>query len=157
MDWFQNRQHDIFMPILYTKKQTGHIARIEKERKIANLPREVITAIQSANDKKATDIIVLDLRKAGGFTDYFIICTGQNTRQLKAIAEAVEESLRKKFDEKPVIAEGTEKSGWLLLDYFSFVVHIFSHDFRVYYDLERLWGTATKHKLTDVALSQYRK
>ena len=131
--------------------------KTEKEGKIADLPRQVITAIQSASDKKAADIIVLDLRNAGGFTDYFIICTGQNTRQLKAIADAVEQSLRKELDEKPVIAEGTEKSGWLLLDYFSFVVHIFSHDFRVYYDLERLWGTATKHEFTDTALNQYRK
>ena len=131
--------------------------KTEKEGKIADLPRQVITAIKSANDKKAADIIVLDLRNAGGFTDYFIICTGQNTRQIKAIAAAVEQSLRKELDEKPVIAEGTEKSGWLLLDYFSFVVHIFSHDFRVYYDLERLWGTATKHEFTDAVLNQHRK
>ena len=129
----------------------------KRRRKITDLPRQVITAIQSASDKKAADIIVLDLRNAGGFTDYFIICTGQNTRQIKAIADAVEQSLRKELDEKPVIAEGTEKSGWLLLDYFSFVVHIFSHDFRVYYDLERLWGTATKHEFTDAVLNQYRK
>ena len=129
----------------------------KRRRKITDLPRQVITAIQSASDKKATDITVLDLRNAGGFTDYFIICTGQNTRQIKAIADAVEQSLRKELDEKPVIAEGTEKSGWLLLDYFSFVVHIFSHDFRVYYDLERLWGTATKHEFTDTVLNQYRK
>jgi ribosome-associated protein len=133
------------------------MARIEKEREIADLPRQVITAVQSASDKKATDIIVLDLREAGGFTDYFIICTGQNIRQIKAISEAIQESLRKELDEKHVIAEGTEKSGWLLLDYFSFVVHIFSHDFRAYYDLERLWGTATKHEFTDATLSQYRK
>ena len=131
--------------------------KTEKEGKIADLPRQVITAIQSASDKKAADIIVLDLRNAGGFTDYFIICTGQNTRQIKAIADAVEQSLHKELDEKPVIAEGTEKSGWLLLDYFSFVVHIFSHDFRVYYDLERLWGTATKHEFTDAVLNQHRK
>ena len=83
--------------------------KTEKEGKIADLPRQVITAIQSASDKKAADIIVLDLRNAGGFTDYFIICTGQNTRQIKAIADAVEQSLHKELDEKPVIAEGTEK------------------------------------------------
>ena len=76
----------------------------ERRGKIADLPRQVITAIQSASDKKATDITVLDLRNAGGFTDYFIICTGQNTRQIKAIADAVEQSLRKELDEKPVIA-----------------------------------------------------
>jgi len=87
---------------------------------------------------------VLDLRKAAGFTDYFIICTGHNSRQITAIADAVRETLKLEYGERPTLAEGLEKSEWILLDYFNFVVHIFSRECRAFYDLERLWGNAER-------------
>ena len=111
------------------------------------LPKAVAGAVQAAQDKKAFDIVVLDLRKAGGFTDYFVICTGQNARQISTIADAVQETLREGFGERPVLAEGMKKSEWLLLDYFNFVVHVFSRECRTFYDLERLWGNAERFEI----------
>jgi ribosome-associated protein len=104
----------------------------------------VAGAVQAARDKKALEVVVLDLRKAGGFTDYFVICTGTSSRQIHAIAEGVEETLRKEFGERPALAEGIHKSEWILLDYFNFIVHIFSRECRAFYDLERLWGNAER-------------
>jgi len=112
------------------------------------LPKAVAAAIAAARDKKATDIVVLDLRKAGGFTDYFVICTGNNARQITAIADAVRETLKKDLGERPTLSEGVDKSEWILLDYFNFVVHIFSRECRAFYGLERLWGNAER---TEVA------
>ena len=101
-------------------------------------------AVQAALDKKAEDVVVLDLRKAGGFTDYFIICTGGNARQIAAIADGVRETLKRDFDERPALAEGVDRSEWILLDYFNFVVHVFSRECRAFYALERLWGNAER-------------
>ena len=113
------------------------------------LPRAVSTAVHAALDKKAVDVVVLDLRKAGGFTDYFVICTGLNARQINAIADGVEDRLRADLGERPTLAEGVEKSEWILLDYFNFVVHIFSRDCRSFYALERLWGSAERHEYSE--------
>src|SRR5689334_17990491 len=113
------------------------------------LPKAVTTAIEAAQDRKATDIVILDLRKAGGFTDYFVICTGNNARQITAIADAVRETLKKDLDERPTLAEGVDRSEWILLDYFNFVVHVFSRECRTFYALERLWGTAERIEFPD--------
>jgi ribosome-associated protein len=94
-------------------------------------------------------VVVLDLRKTGGFTDYFVICTGANPRQITAIADAVQDTLRTTLDERPALAEGMDRSEWILLDYFDFVVHIFSRECRAFYSLERLWGNAERHELGD--------
>ncbi len=115
-------------------------------RKVVRLPKTVATAIKAAQDKQATDVVVLDLRSADGFTDYFVICTGQNARQISAIADAVQDALRTVLGERPVLAEGVKKSEWVLLDYFNFVVHIFSPECRAHYSLERLWGNAERRE-----------
>src|SRR5690242_1807980 len=115
----------------------------------ARLPKAVTTAIAAAQDRKAQDIVVLDLRKAGGFTDFFVICTGNNPRHITAIADAVRDTLKKQLDERPALAEGVDKSEWILLDYFNFVVHIFSRDCRSFYALERLWGAADRIDFPD--------
>ena len=112
----------------------------------AKFPKAVSTAINAAQDKKALDIVVLDLRKADGFTDFFVICTGANPRQVTAIADAVQEAL-KQGGERPAGMEGTDASQWVLLDYFNFVVHVFSRECRTFYDLERLWGNARRHEV----------
>src|SRR5262245_47853583 len=117
----------------------------------AKLPRAVTVAVRAALDKKAEDVVVLDLRKAGGFTDYFVICSGGNPRQITAIADAVDETLKKDLHERPSLAEGLDKSEWILLDYFNFVVHVFSRECRAFYGLERLWGNALRHQFGDPA------
>ena len=97
--------------------------------------------MQAAEDKKATRLVVLDLRKAAGFTDYFLICSGTNSRQIRAIADGVVEALAAE-GEKPAHVEGYDRSEWILLDYFDFIVHVFAPETRTFYGLERLWGNA---------------
>ena len=112
-------------------------------------PKSVAGAVRATLDRKAFDVVVLDLRRAAGFTDFFVICTGANPRQINAIADAVEETLRTEFGERPHLTEGNEKSQWILLDYFNFVVHVFSRDCRAFYELERLWGNAERYEFSD--------
>jgi ribosome-associated protein len=99
--------------------------------------------VAAAFDKKAVDLVVLDLRKASAFTDFFVICTGTNVRQVQAIADAVEEALRSK-GLKPALTEGYERGHWILIDYFDFIVHVFAPTTRDFYALERLWGDAKR-------------
>lgn len=110
------------------------------------LPKAVAAAIGAVRDKKAEDVVVLDLRKTGAFTDYFVICTGGNPRQMTAIADSVQDTLKQTLGERPTLAEGIDRSEWILLDYFNFVVHIFSRERRAFYGLERLWGNAARHE-----------
>ena len=112
-------------------------------------PKSVAGAVRATLDKKAVDVVVLDLRKASGFTDFFVICTGTNPRQISAIADAVGETLRVDFGERAHMTEGIEKSQWILLDYFNFVVHVFSRDYRSFYALDRLWGNAERYEYPD--------
>ena len=119
------------------------MAKTEKKRKTTRLPAQIDLAIGAAEDKKAVDLIVLDLRKAAGFTDFFVIASGTNPRQVRAIADAVMESLAAD-GAKPAHVEGYDRSEWILLDYFDFVVHIFAPETRVFYGLERLWGNAER-------------
>jgi ribosome-associated protein len=119
--------------------------------KTPRLPKAVATAVEAARDKKAMDTVVLDLRKADGFTDYFVICSAANARQITAIADAVQETLKQQLGERPAVAEGVKNSEWILLDYFNFVVHVFSRECRSFYGLERLWGNATRYEFSDGA------
>ena len=114
--------------------------RSEKSPK-SKLPKQVEAAIRAADAKKAEALVVLDLRKTAGFTDYFVICSGTNPRQVRAIADAVTEMLAA-AGAKPTQVEGYDRSEWILLDYFDFVVHIFAPETRAFYGLERLWGNA---------------
>ena len=98
-------------------------------------------AVDVAGDKQAGDIVLLDTRKVCSFADYFVICTGESERQIRAIYEEVEHSLKKE-GVLPIHHEGTIDSGWLLLDYGDVIVHIFSTSEREFYQLDRLWGQA---------------
>lgn len=100
-----------------------------------------IKAALAAGDKKAEDIVVLDLRRVASFTDYFVICTGRSSRQVQAISDEVEEQLRQ-AGRRPMHIEGYSKAEWILLDYGDFIVHVFSQAARRFYDLERLWRDA---------------
>jgi ribosome-associated protein len=112
------------------------------------LPAQLKVALAAVRSKKATGITVLDLRKTGAFTDYFLLCTGGNPRQVQAVADAVEQSL-KDHKVRPTHVEGYERAEWVLLDYFDFIVHVFSPQARQFYGLERLWGAATRHEIAD--------
>ena len=101
------------------------MAKAEKRRKATRLPKQVSLAIEAAADKKANDLVVLDLRKATGFTDFFVICSGTNPRQIRAIADSVTEALAA-TGAKPAHVEGYDRSEWILLDYFDFIVHVFA-------------------------------
>ena len=125
--------------------------RTAVKRAKPKLPKAVAFAVRAARDKKAENVIVLDLRSAGGFTDYFVICTGNNPRQITAIADSVRETLKSELDERPALTEGVDRSEWILLDYFNFVVHVFSRECRAFYGLERLWGNAERHEIDDEA------
>jgi ribosome-associated protein len=123
---------------------------IKAAPKPARLPKPVQAAIDAARDKKATGVVVLDLKKAGAFTDYFVICSAANPRQVQAIADAVEEALKAQ-KQRPSLVEGYARAEWILLDYFDFVVHVFSKQARDFYGLDRLWGSATRIEYPDVA------
>ena len=113
------------------------------------LPKPIQAVIDAVQDKKATGLIVLDLRKAGAFTDFFVICSGANPRQVQAIADSVEDALKVQ-KQRPSLVEGYARAEWVLVDYFDFVVHVFSKHAREFYGLDRLWGNATRIELPDV-------
>ena len=112
-------------PTTATKKLTGDIAK----------------AVRAALDKKALDVVVLDLRHTHAFTDFFLLCSGQNTRQVQAIADGVEEKLRAR-KQRARSVEGYNSANWVLADYGDFVLHVFLHERRRFYGLERLWSDA---------------
>ncbi|MGE0040728.1 MAG: ribosome silencing factor [Vicinamibacterales bacterium] len=112
------------------------------------LPAEITAAIAAARAKKALDLVVLDLRKAGAFTDFFLICTGASGRQVHAIADGVEQALKTE-GVRPAHLEGYQRAEWVLVDYFDFVVHVFSPAARAFYSLENLWGDAVRIELPD--------
>ena len=128
------------------------MANTEKRRsgstKSRRLTGEIAKAVRAALDKKAMDVVVLDLRHTPAFTDYFLVCSGQNQRQVHAIADAIEESL-KAAKVRPSHVEGYSRADWVLMDYFSFIVHIFTPQNRAFYSLERLWGDAEKIEISD--------
>lgn len=98
-------------------------------------------AVKAADAKQAKEIRVLDLRDISSFADFFVICSGSNSRQIQAIADEIEQRLRKKGERANSI-EGYSNAEWVLMDYGDFLIHVFSEKSRVYYDLERLWRDA---------------
>lgn len=102
-----------------------------------------LVAVRAAESKQALDVRVLDLRQATSFTDYFVICSGGNQRQIQAIADEIQRQL-KLCGEKPNSLEGFDNAEWILADYGDFLVHVFSQPARAFYDLERLWRHASE-------------
>jgi len=111
---------------------------------------DVGKAIRAALDKKASDVVLLDLRNTPAFTDFFVLCSGHSTRQVKAIADAVEEALRC-AKVRPSHMEGYDRGEWVLMDYFTFIVHVFTPQTRAFYSLERLWGDAERIEISEDA------
>ena len=112
--------------------------------KKSELKKQINSAIQACLDKKAEELTILELEKgSGAFTDFFVLCSGTNPRQVQAIADEVEMRL-KSAGLYPAHVEGYKQAEWVLVDYVDFVVHVFSDKARKYYDLERLWKTAKR-------------
>jgi ribosome-associated protein len=112
--------------------------------KKSELKKQVTAAIQACLDKKAEELTILEMEKgSGAFTDYFVLCSGTNPRQIQAISDEVELRL-KAAGLRPTHVEGYNQAEWILIDYVDFVVHVFSEKARKFYDLERLWKTARR-------------
>ncbi|PYR61136.1 MAG: ribosome silencing factor [Acidobacteria bacterium] len=112
------------------------------------LTGDIARAVRAALDKKAMDVVVLDLRHTPAFTDFFLVCSGHSTRQVQAIADAVEEALRA-AKIRPSHIEGYHRGEWILMDFFTFIVHVFTPQTREFYSLERLWGDAERIDVPD--------
>ena len=110
----------------------------------AELDERLRLALHAAADKKAHDLVVLDLREVASFTDFFVIASGTNVRQVQAVADEVQEQLRKRLGVKPARVEGYNSAEWVLLDYGDFIFHVFEEKSRRFYDLERLWREAPR-------------
>jgi len=117
--------------------------------KFESLPEGVRLVVEAAQSKKAGGITVLDLAGLGAFTEYFVICTGYSTPQLQAICNEIEEVLYKEMQRTPEHREGHRSAEWALLDFGSFIVHVFGEQARRYYDLERLWRAAPSLVMPD--------
>ncbi len=104
----------------------------------------VMEAAEAASSKKAERIVILDVSQLLVITDHFLVCNGNNERQVRTIADEVERSLRETRGVKPFRREGQREGRWILLDYVDFVVHVFGPEERDYYDLERLWADAPR-------------
>ena len=115
----------------------------------SDLDEEVQLAIHSASEKKAVEIVALDLRKITSFAEFFVIANGTNQRQVQAIADEISEQLKKQLKKKAIRIEGYVGAEWVLLDYGDFIFHIFNTESRKFYDLERLWRDAKKVELPD--------
>jgi len=127
----------------------GQIANQPPKQNQSAPDPEVQLAARTASDRKARDIVGLDLRDVASFTDYFLICTGNNPRHVQSIADSVEEDLRKS-GRRPLHTEGYSAAEWILLDYGDFIVHVFNPTSRKFYDLERLWRDARRIELPGI-------
>lgn len=106
-------------------------------------PEEIAAAVAAyAADRKALDIVQLDLRGIIGYTDYFVICSGRSDRQTKAIHDAIYHGMKSEHGALPQRVEGLSQARWILMDYLDVVVHVFTPETREYYRLEQLWGEA---------------
>jgi ribosome-associated protein len=115
----------------------------------ADLDEVVKLAIHCASEKKAFNIVALDLREIASFAEFFIIVSGANQRQVQAISDEIDEQLKKQLKSRPVRIEGYRSAEWILLDYGDFIVHIFEKEAREFYDLERLWRDAKRVQIPE--------
>lgn len=130
----QSLQHETKETLVVTESRTP----------FSELDERAQLALQCASEKKAVNLVALDLRDIASFTEFFIITSGTNQRQVQAIADEINEQLKKQLDSRPIRLEGYNTAEWVLLDYGDFIVHIFEQKAREFYDLERLWRDAKK-------------
>lgn len=115
----------------------------------ADLDAEVKLAIECASNKKAFNLVTLDLREVATFTEFFVIVSANNQRQVQAICDEIQEQLKSQLKSRVVRIEGYGSAEWVLLDYGDFIVHVFEQKAREFYDLERLWRDARKVELPE--------
>lgn len=113
-----------------------------------HIPREIQLVIDAVLEKKAAEVTVLELRKLTSLTNYFVLCNGESEPQIKTILRSIQDRLKADGVSAHHV-EGAADSGWVLLDYDDFVVHIFSPQKRTYYELDRLWADAPRMEVTD--------
>jgi ribosome-associated protein len=123
-----------------------HEPKLKPAEQGQELDERIVTALHAAADKKALDLVVLDLREIASFTDFFVLSSGANERQVQAISDEVLEKL-KKGGHPAARVEGRKTAEWILLDYGDFIVHVFADKARKFYDLERLWREAKRVEL----------
>src|SRR5215813_8522229 len=129
-----------------SRKAINNDAEASEQRPPLEPEAAVTLAARAATDKKAIEIVALDLREVAQFTDFFLICTANNARQVQAVTDAIEEALRL-AGKRPLHIEGYTAAEWVLLDYGDFIAHVFSPSSRRFYDLERLWRDAKRTPL----------
>ncbi len=123
-------------------------------RKVAENPRALALARKMAAlalDKKASDVVILDVRGMTSYADYFVVASGDSERQVTAIADHIEQVLRETENARPIGTEGQQTGHWVLLDYGEVVAHLFFNDVRAFYDLEGLWADAPKEQVREIA------
>jgi ribosome-associated protein len=118
------------LPSVETRKDPFRLTSLEQARLIAGL----------AQEKLAEDVVILDLRPVTVYTDFFVLCSGRNPRQTKAIVDEVRERLKQEYKLRPRSVEGQRQGDWILVDYLDVVLHVFTPETRGYYGLEELWG-----------------
>ncbi len=131
------------------QRESAKIEIANAQTPFSDLDAEVKLALHCASEKKAVDLKVLDLRQIASFTEFFVIASGTNQRQVQAISDEINEQLKKQLSTRPVRIEGYSGGEWVLLDYGDFVVHLFDKDARDFYDLERLWRDANRVELPE--------
>lgn len=124
--------------------ETATVTITESRTPFSELDENIRLALACAADKKAVNTIVLDLREIASFTEFFVITGGTNQRQVQAIADEIQEQLKKQLNSRPIRIEGYNTAEWILLDYGDFIAHVFDQKSREFYDLERLWRDARK-------------
>ena len=129
------------------RENTESLLVVESVTPFAELDDTVKLAIHCASEKKAFDIVAIDLREIASFTEFFIIASGANQRQVQAISDEISEQLKEQLNSGVIRVEGYQSGEWILLDYGDFIVHIFEQKAREFYDLERLWRDAKKVEL----------
>lgn len=125
-------------------RETATIEVENNRTPFSDLDEEVKLALHCASDKKASHLVVIDLREIASFTEFFVVASGNNQRQVQAIADEINERLKKELNIKTVRTEGYTTGEWILLDYGDFIVHVFEKNAREFYDLERLWLDAKR-------------
>ena len=136
--------------MIYTETKTEADALVVSAASAARTGFDnVQTAVAAAEDKKALDLVVLKLIEITSFADYFVICSGTSSRQVKAIVDEIQDQLRQ-HKVRPLNIEGYQNAEWVLMDYGSMIVHVFSETSRRFYDLERLWRDAERLAISDL-------
>ena len=114
-----------------------------------NLPPLLLAAAQGAADLQSTDVVALDVGDVLGITDWFLVASASNIRQVRRVAEEVEAAVKQAGGDGPLRIEGMEDATWILLDFGIFVVHVFHEETRSFYDIERLWSDVPKFRFDD--------